>query len=306
MTSAPQTLAGTGRATPSVSVLSDRSDRSDRAPDGRGEQRTALLLVDQTHPFFFDHPLDHVPATLLTAGLLELAGPPGDPTGGRVLLRLRVPTMAEFGAPVSLSAELPRSSPGRHWSVRVAQVGNLVAEGELRFDPDLDPEPAAAGGARSPAGLRPEPVQAELVHRRRPENVLLGAPRTRGEWLVAPLLPPPPGHYLSGREPVSGGIETLIEAGRQFGILYCHVVAQRREQQILLLGVTADLPVLAPAGGGVTLRSRVETGHRSRGRLVTEYLDGGPEGPRLGELAVDYLTVSEAAYRRLRSRRAER
>lgn len=31
------------------------------------------LLVDQSHPFFFDHKLDHVPGLLLAEGMLQLA-----------------------------------------------------------------------------------------------------------------------------------------------------------------------------------------------------------------------------------------
>ena len=34
---------------------------------------TTSLLIDATHPYFFDHPCDHVPGMLLLEGCVQLA-----------------------------------------------------------------------------------------------------------------------------------------------------------------------------------------------------------------------------------------
>ena len=42
--------------------------------NGSGADFTARLIVDPNHPFFFDHPCDHVPGMLLIEGCGQLAG----------------------------------------------------------------------------------------------------------------------------------------------------------------------------------------------------------------------------------------
>lgn len=39
----------------------------------RDEEGVSRLIVDKTHPFFFDHPLDHVPGLLLLEGAVQVA-----------------------------------------------------------------------------------------------------------------------------------------------------------------------------------------------------------------------------------------
>ncbi|MEU5599906.1 AfsA-related hotdog domain-containing protein [Streptomyces sp. NPDC020298] len=291
-----RTLTGTSAATPSVI-----SPPSVNTWTGAGERRTSRLYVDETHPFFFDHPVDHVPAMLLVAGLLDLAAPPAHALhpGNTVRLSLRVPRMAELNAPVTVSAQ-GRAAPHHRWQVRVAQHDTPVADGELEY---LTRRPALPRPTRTAPSL-PDRADRTLVHRHRPENVLIGHAHIRDEWLLAPLRTPGTDHYLTQRHPVAGSIEELVEAGRQFGILYGHVVQGRpADSQILLLGMTAELPVTLPPRTPVTLRSVTGPGNGSRGRLTIDYLAGGTDGTRVGEMALDYIVVSAAAYRRMRAAR---
>ena len=266
---------------------------------GEDEYRVSQLLVDETHPFFFDHPVDHVPASLLIAGLLELVEPlahahtPLDRRRAR--LRLSVPKMAEHGVSTALSAQRPTGT-GRNWSVRVSQDDTLIADGALEFYGEVPgAEPVGAVGNR-PAG-----AQRNLVHRHRSENVMVGHPQLGEEWLTAPLRLPATDHYLSLRSTTTGSIETLLEGGRQFGIAYGHLVQRRHaDAQMLLLGVGADVPVVIAPHTAVTLRARVEPVKGSRGRLVITYLNGGPGGAEFGEMSLEYVVVSAGAYRRMR------
>ncbi|MGP4012683.1 AfsA-related hotdog domain-containing protein [Streptomyces sp. 4N124] len=268
-------------------------------PD-EGERHIAPLDVDETHPFF-DHPVDHVPAMLLLAGLLELTTPADRAPAltGRMRLRLHVPKMAELGRPVDLSALRPAGTE-RHWTLQAHQDDTTIIDGEL----ELWADPPTTGSAPM-LRTRPEGAHRNLVHRHRPENVMIGHAQVRGDRLTAPLRLPPPDHYLSLREPVTGSLEMLLEGGRQFGILYGHVVQRRAaDAQMLLLGIAAELPVTLAPHTAVTLRARTGPTPGSRGSLTIEYLGGGAHGPKIGELSLDYQVVSAAAYRRMRGAKA--
>jgi nitroreductase len=268
-----------------------------------GSRRTARLLVDQAHPFYFDHFLDHVPASLLVGGLLELVEPRAllhtAEQGGRLRFRLRVPTMAELDPPCVLSVTRGTDA-ARHWQLRVSQQDVLIADGELELG---SATPDAAPVCTVPE--RPDAADQRLVHRRRRENVMVGRPWEQDGWLLAPLCYPAADHHLTRREPLVGAVETLLEAGRQFGTLYGHLVQRRSlDSQILLLGVTVDLPVTLPSCPEVTLRAKKGPFKGNRGHLVVEYLDGGSAGDRIGELDVAYVVVSASAYRRMRDAKA--
>ena len=78
-----------------------------------GAEVTASLIVDRTHPFFFDHPCDHVPGMLLLEGCAQLAL--GALAGSGVAASLRPAVVAydvnfaqfvECGPPTILTARL--------------------------------------------------------------------------------------------------------------------------------------------------------------------------------------------------------
>ena len=68
--------AGLGRELPENVVIS--------APAcGEGGDWSASLIVDRKHPFFFDHPCDHVPGMLLMEGCAQMASATGSQAAGR-------------------------------------------------------------------------------------------------------------------------------------------------------------------------------------------------------------------------------
>src|SRR5437773_476587 len=83
----------------------------------------AALRVPHGDPFYFDHPLDHMPGILLVHGLLDLvsticATDLDDPRC-RLRLSLSFPSMGTHGVPTALSAA-PAEEPGE-WLVRALQ-----------------------------------------------------------------------------------------------------------------------------------------------------------------------------------------
>ncbi|WP_431961808.1 AfsA-related hotdog domain-containing protein [Actinacidiphila sp. bgisy160] len=274
---------------------------------------TARLRAVEQDPFFFDHPLDHLPAALLIDGAAELVervaatdAHPG-PAWRVHALELEFGSFAEKHLPVELSARALPGTPGG-WRVRARQRDRAVCDG--RIHAVAVPSPGSPGGTAPPgprAGedrgpRRDAMVAPALVHRHRPENVLLADYRNHGPGgYSAELLSPPRGHHLRGRPGGSGAelrsLTEIAEAARQFVTLLGH--ESRRvdfDRHYVLTSVRAATarPVrraegvrlwtdsLPPVGGG-DVRIRFSA-------------SGGP----VGEARYSGYALSPAAYRRLR------
>lgn len=274
---------------------------------------TARLRAVEQDPFFFDHPLDHLPAALLIDGATELvervAGADADsrPAWRVHALELEFGRFTEKHLPVEIIARALPGTPGG-WRVHCLQQDRAVCDG--RIHALAVPAPGSPGATTLPgprAGedrgpRRDTMVAPELVHRHRPENVLLAGYRNHGPGgYSAELLSPPRGHHLRARSGGTGvelrSLTELAEAARQFVTLLGHqsrrvdfdrryVVASlraatarpvRRAERVRLW--TDSLPPVC--GGDVRVRFSA---------------CGGP----VGEARFSGYAMSPAAYRRLR------
>lgn len=144
----------------------------------------ALLRVDRAHPFFFDHPLDHLPGLLLLEAAVQLVQRSA-PSGHFVsAIEGRFLRYALFDAPVQLQA---RPLGQRIQCVTLSQRGQARAEVTVTLAPFA--LPAAQGSLPRPLGLTPAPQEA--LNKSRPENVLIATPQLCGDQVTAWLLPPP-------------------------------------------------------------------------------------------------------------------
>ena len=144
----------------------------------------ALLRVDRAHPFFFDHPLDHLPGLLLLEAAVQLVQR-GAPSGHFVsAIEGRFLRYALFDAPVYLEA---RPLGQMIHCVTLSQRGQARAEITVTLAPFA--LPAAQGSQPRPLGLCPAPQTA--LNKTRPENVLIATPQISGDSVSAWLLPPP-------------------------------------------------------------------------------------------------------------------
>ncbi|KJY28589.1 hypothetical protein VR45_32045 [Streptomyces sp. NRRL S-495] len=262
----------------------------------------ADLRVDQSDPFFFDHPLDHVPGMLLVCAMADLVVAVTDiPAAGRVGAAMTFHSMVELGPELELC--IVPFEDGRR-TLRAVQGSTPVADGWVEVSSaDLPAWPHRPEGSAHP------PAQASLVHRVRPENVMIGDPSVADGRVTAAVVFPPEGHALSGRRPGVLRTEAVVEAGRQLSTWLTHRVGGwSLDTQILLRGLAVDLPVGIPRS--LPLALRWQTVPISAGR--TEYRfdliasgDGdADEGPVVGSLIYTGKIMRPEVYARFRANRS--
>jgi 2-oxo-3-(phosphooxy)propyl 3-oxoalkanoate synthase len=180
--------------------------------------------IDENDPFFFDHPLDHAPAMLLLEAVLRTAERAGAESPQAIaernlaMLRLEFRQFCELApAPVVRVWTDPDRFGG--WDVEFCQDGVVIGAGKIAWRPATS---VSTGPADRPKTL-PEPAPAHLVHRWRPENVLVGGlTKVAANAYQIEVLPPPPGHYFRRRDAHFRPVGELLEGARQFGTLLGH------------------------------------------------------------------------------------
>jgi hypothetical protein len=199
----------------------------------------AALTVPQDDPYFFDHPLDHVPGMLMVEHLLGLVAHANGHSGvapncGR--LELNFGRFCELDQPAVMRASEPLT-PGE-WQLEILQGGEAVCTGVAtcavrHTEPNATELPTAT------------PVDAKVVHRSRPENVLIGDLGGHDGIFTAELINPPAGHYLTRRGENDRSLGEVIEAVRQFGTLLGHQQGVPHGAQMILtcMEVQLDRPV---------------------------------------------------------------
>jgi hypothetical protein len=258
---------------------------------------TAPLLVDLSHPFFFDHPLDHVSGIQIICGVLDmvtkLSGEPLERDDRRLLVDLRFRGICDLTQPTRLDV----TTDGDEYGVRVTQNDVVITEGEFRLVDGVRATPTPAGDRGNVVEL----CAQELVHRHRIENVVVGAPVEDDDGIVAPLVRPSGRHYLGrfGRGRYSA--RALIEASRQFFTVLLHRAADKP------MGVTtfwmwlgADIPCSPTNDTALHLRWQ-RVAHRGTRIKVGFDLAESDTGTVVGRFDYHAVAVSTAAYQRFRA-----
>jgi hypothetical protein len=262
----------------------------------RGPGWSTTLALPLGHPFFFDHPLDHVSGALTICSLLDLADAVAGPAarGDRLLLDLRFPAMGTLTDPTELGITPDQRVPGR-WSVTSRQEDVEICGGTLQRVGGL----ARPGGPALPA--REALCPKELVHRAAEENIVLGAPVDDGTAITAPVAPPDPGHYLDPDGTGACTARALIESSRQFFTLLEHEAAGWAfGAKVFLMTFQADIPAVPP-GPSYSFRWSRQPVKGSKLAVSFDLLDAA--GELAGRFEYLAITVSPAAYERFRASR---
>ena len=105
---------------------------------GDGGESVATLIVDRTHPYFFDHPCDHVPGMLLLEACAQLAvttaggGIRGPAVAG---YQMTFEQFVECHLPTTLTARVEDEdgTPGRSVSIVISQPGTECGKARVRI-----------------------------------------------------------------------------------------------------------------------------------------------------------------------------
>jgi hypothetical protein len=258
------------------------------------------LVVDQGHPFFFDHPLDHVSGMLLITGLLDLVRASADPflgtrSGRRVRLSLKFLKFCVLDRRVLLIAEPTAAGGNDAWTVRAVQEGHPVCEGTVELVTEVQALPrwGVDGGPVIPTA-------AELTHRADSSNVVIGEPAISPDAYDVPLVSPPPGHFLRRHGDGRYGVEELIESGRQLITAAAHLAHGRpADTQMIWIVLTADVPAGPVRSVPLSLHWPVQPPRGNTGLFDMSLVARGTSRS-VGSLFFVTKNLTPAAYRKLR------
>ncbi|WP_344646466.1 AfsA-related hotdog domain-containing protein, partial [Streptomyces durmitorensis] len=148
-----------------------------------------------------------------------------------------------------------------------------------------------------------EPAVADLVHRHRDANILVGRTYRGADGLCqALLLAAPPGHPLRSIDPDYRTPVEIVEAVRQFVIAIEHTeYGIAIDTQMLWLSVDMDIPLRIPRSIPVTLRYTHRDGERRRATSGITLIEA-VTGAELGTLTFSWCNLSPSHYARMRGK----
>ncbi len=272
-----------------VSELAERASRVRARPLHRVLERievdaagllSAQVRVDQDHPYFFDHPLDHVPGFLLVEAIQQLgeleASRSEEPQPTEPYLRslhVRFHRFCEKQAPARVT--LTRRGPAPELlQGMITQGGTKVCS----FSFTHARAPAPSGEARQ---RRAPPADPTLLRKQRIENVVVGEVRVHpDERLSCELLAPPPDHVLADGSRYFYSPLFLLEGARQAIRLAIHeLVGLRQGVAHNLLAVQVELTEPVPRAAHLELwgsrQDDVQLGGMSLSEFSCEIVAGG-------------------------------
>ncbi|MFI5916036.1 AfsA-related hotdog domain-containing protein [Dactylosporangium sp. NPDC051541] len=271
----------------------------------------AGLVIDGGHPFFFDHPLDHVPGIQLVTALLELvraAAAGTAPDGpGRIDTALWFPQFCELDEPTELRVVRPAAG-GECWSVQAAQSRGSVCQGWVRYHSEVCD--AGAPMASPTAGTTgPDRADGALVHRARPENILVGPVRRDegGVGRAALVRSSAEDHFFTVRGAGVRHCEELIEAARQVAVLqWPSEHAWPVDVRLTLNRLRADLPAAVAADRDLELRWQPRPLRGTKSTARVELHDraepgAGRDAVPLGRFVIETQGFTEPQWRQLRA-----
>jgi 3-oxoacyl-(acyl-carrier-protein) synthase len=192
-----------------------------------GDVFSARLTVDESHPYFFDHPLDHVPGILILQGALELFDVMAKARFAGDLfvcgIDIKFTKLCEKSTPVRIQLSPLPPSPDGSCSFRcdVAQNDQALAvlnlgAGRISRYPDL---------VRTIGTAKADPFNdPSVLHKHRAENVLVSDFKRQDGCFVFDLVAPPQGHVLTADGKGMLSMLYILETARQCGMILLHRV----------------------------------------------------------------------------------
>ncbi|WP_410211730.1 beta-ketoacyl synthase N-terminal-like domain-containing protein [Aquirhabdus sp.] len=177
---------------------------------------STFLHVNENHPYFFDHALDHVPGILLLGGILQLVDQyKADSFAGVTFVKsidIQFKRYAEKTLPIQITLKKVTATA---YEVSVTQNQNLLCSCNVGV--------ALVMSRLSAHGISAKPCQQQhLLHKARPENILVSDILECDSEISVKTCALPPDHYLAQGDSSSLSILYFLEVARQCFMLVAH------------------------------------------------------------------------------------
>lgn len=254
----------------------------------------AQLVVNEAHPYFFDHPLDHIPGILLLEGVMQLIELAMPPLSGRVayVKNLSIKFQQYVQKQGVIDLHLEQGKDPQVFTAKVMQAGKLMCTCILgmAYSSAFETSPAVeftATRCRDKA----------LLHKAREENVIVSAMSGIAQGLSVDTVKLPDEHFFQEGDPEHYSMVYFLEVARQcyMQIAHGHLrIPLNTPMNLLALSFTLDRPIprnsplsLAPQAGFDAQDQPFKTN-----RI---YIDLFNRGEKIGQASITAQVLSQSA-----------
>lgn len=254
----------------------------------------AQLVVNEAHPYFFDHPLDHIPGILLLEGVLQLIELAMPPLSGRVAyvktLTIKFQQYVQKQGVIDLHLE--QGKDPQVFNAKVMQAGKLMCTCILgmAYSSAFETSPA---GEFTATRCRDK----ALLHKAREENVIVSDMSGIAQGLSVDTLKLPDEHFFQEGDPEHYSMVYFLEVARQCYMQIAHSylrIPLNTPMNLLALSFTLDRPIprnsplsLAPQAGFDAQHQPFKTN-----RI---YIDLFNRGEKIGQASITAQVLSRSA-----------
>ncbi|NWB83568.1 polyketide synthase family protein [Pseudomonas gingeri] len=254
----------------------------------------AQLVVNEAHPYFFDHPLDHIPGILLLEGVLQLIELTMPPLGGRVAyvktLNIKFQQYVQKEGVIDLHLE--QGKDPHVFNAKVMQAGKLMCTCVLGMAYSSAFETAPAGEFTATRCR-----DKALLHKAREENVIVSDISGIAQGLSVDTLKLADEHFFQEGDPEHYSMVYFLEVARQCYMQIAHSylrIPLNTPMNLLALSFTLDRPIprnsplsLAPQAGFDAQDQPFKTNR--------VYIDLFNRGEKIGQASITAQVLSRSA-----------
>ncbi|MFJ2538964.1 beta-ketoacyl synthase N-terminal-like domain-containing protein [Pseudomonas sp. NPDC087614] len=261
----------------------------------RGPQSLhAQLVVNEAHPYFFDHPLDHIPGILLLEGVLQLIELAMPPLSGRVayVKNLSIKFQQYVQKQGAIELHLEQGKDPQVFNAKVMQAGKLMCTCILgmAYNSAFETSPA---GEFTAVRCRDK----ALLHKAREENIIVSDISGIAQRLSVDTLKLPEEHIFQEGDPEHYSMVYFLEVARQcyMQIAHSHLrIPLNTPMNLLALSFTLDRPI--PRNSPLSLAP--QTGFDAQDQPFKTnriYIDLFNRGEKIGQANITAQVLSQSA-----------
>jgi len=254
----------------------------------------AQLLVNEAHPYFFDHPLDHIPGILLLEGVLQLVELATPLLSGRAAyvktLNIKFQQYVQKEGVIDLHLE--QGSDPLVFNAKVMQGGKLMCTCVLgmAYSSAFETSPAVdftATPCRDKA----------LLHKHREENVIVSDMSGAAQGLSVDTVKLPDEHFFRDGDPEHCSMVYFLEVARQcyMQIAHSHLrIPLNIPMNLLALSFTLERPI--PRNSPLSLAPQAGfEGQFQSFKTNRIYIDLFNRGEKIGQATITAQVLSQSA-----------